>query len=200
MYTIKQAAARAGLAVPTVRMWERRYGVVHPVRSTGGYRLYDDSAIKRLIAMRHLVEDQGLRASQAADAVIAAGDDVDRLMASSTATVTGLTPAALRSAEAATAFVEAARALDTGAMDAILDDAYAAERFEVALEHVVFPALRAIGDGWAGGSVDVAMEHAASETIRRRLAHYFDAGGRSVGSPDVVVGLPAGAHHEIGAL
>ena len=43
MYTIKQAAARSGLSVPTVRAWERRYGVVHPERTASGYRLYDDA-------------------------------------------------------------------------------------------------------------------------------------------------------------
>jgi DNA-binding transcriptional MerR regulator/methylmalonyl-CoA mutase cobalamin-binding subunit len=200
MYTIKQAAARAGVAIPTVRAWERRYGVVHPVRTASGYRLYDDGAVARLIAMRHLMEDQGLRASQAAKAVVEAGDDLDGLKAASAFASPLLVTNGARSAEAANAFVDAARSLDVGAMDAVLDDAFAAERFEVALEHVVFPALRAIGDGWAGGSVDVAMEHAASETIRRRLAHFFDAGGRSMDPPEVIVGLPPGAHHEIGAL
>ena len=42
------------------------------------------------------------------------------------------------------------------------------------------------------------MEHAASETIRRRLARFFDAARRR--RTPVVVGLPPGAHHEIGAL
>ena len=84
-------------------------------------------------------------------------------------------------------------------MDRILDGAFASERFESALEHVVFPALRAVGDGWADGSIDVAMEHAASETVRRRLARFYDAVA-SDGAPDVIVGLPPGGRHEIGAL
>ena len=33
MYTIKQAAARTGLTIPTIRAWERRYGVVSPSRT-----------------------------------------------------------------------------------------------------------------------------------------------------------------------
>ena len=84
-------------------------------------------------------------------------------------------------------------------MERLLDEAFAAERFETAVEHVVFPALRAVGDGWSEGSIDVAMEHAASETIRRRLARFYDAVA-SHGDPDVIVGLPPGGHHEIGAL
>ena len=97
------------------------------------------------------------------------------------------------------AFVSATRRLDVATMDRILDEAFASERFESALEHVVFPTLRAVGDGWADGSIDVAMEHAASETVRRRLARFYE-GVASDGAPDVIVGLPPGGHHEIGAL
>ena len=56
MYTIKQAAARSGVGIPLLRAWERRYGIVHPVRTASRYRLYDDESIARLRAMRRLVE------------------------------------------------------------------------------------------------------------------------------------------------
>ena len=207
MYTIKQAAARSGLSVPTVRVWERRYGVVHPERTPTGYRLYDDAAIARLIAMRYLVEVQGIRPSQAADQVLAAGPDVAALVdaaraASGPVPLSGAPAAPLvdRAREAVEGFVAAARALDVGAMERILDEAFAAERFEGAVDHVVFPALRSVGDGWSEGSIDVAMEHAASETIRRRLARFYDAVASATGTPDLIVGLPPGGHHEIGAL
>jgi methanogenic corrinoid protein MtbC1 len=207
MYTIKQAAARSGLSVPTVRVWERRYGVVHPERTPSGYRLYDDAAIARLIAMRYLVDARGIRPSQAADQILAADADVAGLVdaaraASGPAPLGGVpeTPMADRAREAVDGFVAAARALDVGAMERILDEAFAAERFEGAVDHVVFPALRSIGDDWSEGAVDVAMEHAASETIRRRLAGFYDAVASTTGTPDLIVGLPPGGYHEIGAL
>lgn len=204
VYTIKQAAARSGLTVPTVRAWERRYGVVHPDRTAGGYRLYDDAAIDRLSAMRHLVEAQGLRPSQAAHQVLAGGPELAALVArSSSATgATAIPPtvaSATRSTELVEDFLGAARALDVAAMDRLLDEAFAAQRFEAALEDVVFPALRHVGEGWSEGSIDVSMEHAASETIRRRLARFYDTVASSV-APLVMVGLPPGCHHEIGAL
>ena len=71
MYTIKQAALRSGVAASLIRAWERRYGVVHPDRTPGGYRLYDETAIARLRAMRGLIE-QGWSAAQAATAVVEA--------------------------------------------------------------------------------------------------------------------------------
>jgi DNA-binding transcriptional MerR regulator/methylmalonyl-CoA mutase cobalamin-binding subunit len=205
MFTIKQAAARSGLTVPTVRAWERRYGVVHPERTASGYRLYDDAAIGRLIAMRHLVERHGFRPSQAADQVLAGGAELaallDRAAAESETEVvsrTGASPAN-RSAELVDAFVTAAQALDVGGMDRALDEAFAAQRFEAALEDVLFPALRRVGEGWSEGSLDVSMEHAASESIRRRLVRFYESVA-SAAAPQVIVGLPPGSHHEIGAL
>src|SRR5688572_29542457 len=64
MYTIKEASARSGVGIPLLRAWERRYGVVSPTRTPSGYRLYDDVAIDRLRAMRHLIEG-GWSAQQA---------------------------------------------------------------------------------------------------------------------------------------
>ena len=43
------------------------------------------------------------------------------------------------------AFVAAAGRLDIDGMERILDEAFAAQRFELAMDAVVFPALRAVG-------------------------------------------------------
>ena len=56
MYTVKHAAELTGIPADTLRMWERRYGVVTPDRSESGYRLYDDAALRRLQAMHTLVD------------------------------------------------------------------------------------------------------------------------------------------------
>ncbi len=206
MYTIAQAAARSGLRVPTVRVWEQRYGVVHPARTESGYRLYDDASIERLIAMRHLVEHGGMRPRQAAARVMAADTDLDELVrqarrsdAVAESRPSEVVAAPPRAGAAIDAFVVATRALDIPAMERILDEAFASERFESTMERVVFPAMRAVGDAWAEGSIDVAMEHAASETVRRRLARFYEAVS-STDEPDLIVGLPPGSHHELGAL
>ena len=204
MYTIKQAAIRSGLTIPTIRAWERRYGVIDPSRTASGYRLYDDAAIERLVAMRQLVEVDGLRPSQAADQVRGGGAAVAGLAARARqaavdagvagAAVGGPVPASIA------AIREATRRMDVPAIDRLLDEAFAAERFEAATSNVVYPALRAIGEDWAEGSIDVAMEHAASETIRRRLARFYDAAVDLSAPLDVIVGLPPGCQHEIGAM
>ena len=84
MYTIKEAAARTGLTVPVLRAWERRYGVVAPTRTAGGYRVYDEAALARLRSMRRLVDD-GWSPSAAAAAIIAGTNPPAGIQTDSTA-------------------------------------------------------------------------------------------------------------------
>ena len=219
MYTIKQAAARTGLSVPVIRIWERRYGVVRPERTPAGYRIYDETSISRLAAMRHLVANKGWRPRQAAQRVLEPGVDLQALgglsdgepqrgsaapagegRAGSTAEPGSGVVLGTQGATLVAAFVSAARGLDVPAMERILDEGFAAQRFELAIESLVAPAMRAIGSAWAQGDIDVGAEHAASETVRRRLARFFDAAGPSGRVPTVIVGLPPDGHHEIGAF
>jgi MerR family transcriptional regulator, light-induced transcriptional regulator len=202
MYTIKQAAERTGIAIPTIRVWERRYGVVSPSRTAAGYRLYDEDSIARLGAMQHLVENEGWRPSQAADRIrTASAPELAELgSAARTSDTRDADRARPTGAGAVEAIVDAARRLDLRSIDVTLDETFAGQGFESAMDTVVFPALRAIGDAWSRNELDVAREHAASETIRRRIAHYFDAAARNGGSATVVVGLPPGSRHELGAF
>jgi MerR family transcriptional regulator, light-induced transcriptional regulator len=189
MYTIKQAALRAGVSIQVLRAWERRYGIVRPERTESGYRLYDDAAIERVRAMRQLVED-GWSASQAAREIDAHG------LPASPAPV----PRLERETDLTASFVQAAADLDDGRIEAILDELFASSSFERAVEQRVMPALRALGDAWAEGMVSVAAEHAASHAVLRRLSAAFEAAGRLDVESPVLVGLPPGSRHELGAL
>lgn len=55
VYTIGHAARLTGVPSATLRAWERRYGLVTPVRTDGGYRLYDERGLQLLRAMAALV-------------------------------------------------------------------------------------------------------------------------------------------------
>jgi DNA-binding transcriptional MerR regulator len=204
MYTIKQAATRAGLSVPVVRAWERRYGVVHPARTASGYRVYDDAAIARLRLMQSLIA-RGWSPSTAAAAIVAGtapAIETDRLTSGADAEGTDVrSDRRARSIEQRSAFVEAAASLDMVGVETVLDEMFAGGTYETVIERDVLPALRALGDAWADGRVSVAGEHAASHAVGRRLAALYQASGRE-GTVDgaVLVGLPPGARHELGAL
>ena len=154
--------------------------------------------------MRKLVEIEGMRPSQAADRVRTGGAEVDELVRRAAQAAAYGDPSApgeeATTAPAVAALRDATRRLDIPALERLLDETFAAERFESAASNVVYPALRAIGEDWAEGTIDVAMEHAASETIRRRLARFYDAALDLSAPLDVIVGLPPGCQHDIGAM
>src|SRR5512135_3111541 len=121
MYTIKQASVRCGVAVPTIRAWERRYGVVTPARTASGYRLYDDLALERLARMRLLVS-QGWQPSVAAAAILEGAPAAAQLAARSAAGSSQVADDAR--GDLARRFVAAAADLDEVALDNVLDDIF----------------------------------------------------------------------------
>src|SRR5271166_2501329 len=69
---IGELSRRLGVSEYVLRAWESRYGLLQPVRSAGGFRMYsetDESRIRRMQA--HLAG--GLSAAEAARAVL--GED-----------------------------------------------------------------------------------------------------------------------------
>lgn len=195
MYTIKQASRLTGVSETLLRAWERRYEVVVPHRSDSGYRLYDDDAVAALSTMRRLIDD-GWSPAQAAHAVrtgiappevVAApgGDQVDAASG----------PNGYRDL-----LLSSAARMDTVGIEASLDGGFALGSFEHVVDTWLFPALEELGEAWARGDVDVAGEHAASHAVQRRLSAAYDAAGSRHRGPTVVVGLPPGSQHDLGAL
>jgi DNA-binding transcriptional MerR regulator len=197
MYTISQASRLTRVPEASLRSWERRYGVVEPVRNGSGYRVYDLGAVAAISTMRRLI-DQGWSPAEAAKAVrsgevVAELDEVP-------------VPELVAPSEQASAvthmqeFLAAAATMDTAGIARSLDDGFALGSFEHVVDSWLFPTLDALGEGWAKGEIDVAGEHAASHAVHRRLSAAFDAAGSRSRGPAVVVGLPSGSQHELGAL
>lgn len=187
MYTIKAAAQMTAVPPATLRAWERRYGIGMARRTSSGYRLYDEDALREVRVMQELLA-AGWAAKQAAEEIVRRrGHHLEASAAASP-----LPPES--------AFVEAARRLDDAAMGAVLDEAFAQASFEYVLDGWLTPALHALGDAWAAGTLDVAAEHFASAAVMRRLAAAYEAAAVHARGPRVLVGLPAGAVHEVGAL
>jgi DNA-binding transcriptional MerR regulator/methylmalonyl-CoA mutase cobalamin-binding subunit len=200
MYTIKEAAARAGVSVPLLRAWERRYGVVQPARTAAGYRLYDEASIERVRAMCRLV-DAGWTPSQAAKQIEAEGIPADMDVSTVAGTDRRPVPTEIDGGRDVSAdFVAAAAALDERRIETFLDDLFAGGSFERVVDDHLMPALRALGDAWAAGTLSVGAEHAASHAVLRRLSASFEAAGRASDARPVLVGLPPGSRHEIAAL
>jgi DNA-binding transcriptional MerR regulator len=190
VHTVKRAAELTGVPAATLRVWERRYGVVTPTRTEGGYRVYDDAALRRLAAMAALVNG-GLPARQAAARVLA-----DRDLASTDDSVVS-DGAVLGDVDS---LVEAARELGVDVLTRALDDGFSQGSLDRVVDEWLMPALHRLGDAWRDEQVGIAAEHFVSAGVMRRLSGLYDAAETVPGSVRVLVGLPRGTRHEIGAL
>lgn len=202
MYTIKRAAELTGVPAATLRAWERRYDVVEPQRTEAGYRLYDDETLARLRTMAELVANGWTASTAAAEAGRRHSGTGSPSPAPS---ATPDPPAPSRADgppssgdEATRRLLDAATAMDPAGVAAVLDERFATGSFEAVVDDWLMPALVELGEAWADGRLTVAGEHLVAHTVLRRLAAAFDAAASRVGGPRVVVGLPAGAHHELG--
>ena len=187
---VGELARRVGVAPETLRAWERRYGVLTPGRTPGGYRVYGDDDELRARRMRELIES-GWAAGEAAQVVTGAPRPA-------------LAPPARQGAPAVapTAVDELLTPLlefDSETGHAALDRLLGARSLDSALRDVVLPAFRAVGERWARDDISVAQEHFATELITGRLRGLGREWGTGLG-PRAVLACPAGERHDIGLL
>ncbi len=186
-YSIGVAARLAGVPVETVRMWERRYDVLRPGRSSGGHRLYSDTDIALLRAARALVE-RGLRPN----AIFAMSPDEIVREASAPA----LEPPP-QWGDLIDAVIDAGRALDEARAASLLDGPLVLrELFDVASSFWL-PALARIGALWEAGSLPVSVEHFIQQLVTSRLLAALRATPGSTGPIALCACIPD-ERHEVG--
>ena len=66
---IGELSRRSGVSPELLRAWERRYGLLDPIRSPGGLRLYSLADLERVRVMQQQLAD-GLAAAEAAAAAV----------------------------------------------------------------------------------------------------------------------------------
>lgn len=65
-FSVSEVSAMVGLSPHTIRIWERRYGLIAPRRSPAGHRRYDLDDIETLQRMKHLADTRGITLKMAA--------------------------------------------------------------------------------------------------------------------------------------
>lgn len=194
MLTIKRAAAATGIPEATLRAWERRYAVFSPTRTPAGYRLYDEPTLAALREMNELVL-AGWAPRQAA-AEVADRRERRHGVREDTAAVPGDADPHAWAEE----LIVAAGRIDPYRLSELLDEAFSRASAETVVGQWLLPALREVGSAWEAGEVSIAGEHLLSHAVLRRLCAAYEAAGSGRTGERVVVGLPAGARHELGAL
>ncbi len=148
---IKEAGELLHVPMPTLRSWERRYGLPTTARSAGGHRRYTLQALNQLRLMRDEIAN-GRPASDSARWVRGLLDETN--------------PARWR----IDAIMAASTALDSAAILAVLEQARTELGLAGTIDQVLLPSVRQVGTWWEAGLCDIGQEHFTTEVVRGWLA------------------------------
>ena len=202
-HPIRVVVGRTGLNPHVIRVWEKRYQAVKPMRTETNRRRYSDEDIERLLLFQratqsgrsigqiaHLTTEQ-LRAlvhdDEAMSAVVVAVEE----------------PSADAPETAALDFdrcLAAIRELDGAAFERMLMQARVGMSQPMFIEQLIVRLMVTIGGLWREGELRIAHEHLASAVVRTVLGSLSAGTDISSLAPKVVVATPLGQWHEVGAL
>jgi MerR family transcriptional regulator, light-induced transcriptional regulator len=192
---IGDLARRTGLSVDVLRAWERRYGLLRPRRSAGGFRLYssrDEDTVRAMLAQI----DRGFQPAQAAKLALAQ----PTLPASSMVLAPPAAPGADGALTLARADLYAALTGFHGShAHQLIDELLAGFTVDAVLRDVILPCLADLGDGWKRGAVTIAQEHFASNLLRERLLGLARPWDRGSG-PRAILACPPNERHDIALI
>ena len=176
---IGELSRRVGVSPELLRAWEGRYGLLQPIRSAGGFRLYSEADEERVRRMR-VYQEQGLSAAEAARLALEPGGDQSSARDGAVLD--------------ASSFAAALENFDEPAAQATFDRALATLSLDAVLRDLLLPYLQDLGERWEAGTVTVAQEHFASNVVRGRLLGLARGWGQGAGPLAVLACAPAEQH------
>jgi DNA-binding transcriptional MerR regulator len=186
-FPIRTVSALTGVCSVTLRAWERRYGLLRPVRTPSGHRLYTHAHVEEVRRVLSLVE-RGIPVSRARQVLEAEAASQEAGEAG------GPWPGYLeRMAVAVSVF-------DEQGLDEIYDEALSLHPIERVTRHVILPLLERLGERWARLDGAVGEEHFFSTYLRSKLGARLQHRLRYATGPRLVVACAPGEHHEVGLL
>ena len=157
-YSIKDLETLSGIKAHTIRIWEKRYGVITPDRTDTNIRTYCDSDLKKLLNIA-LLNNHGLKISKISkldDQSIS--KEIEKIALSDTSYPTYIDRLIVSMVD-----------LDRAKFEAILKDGTEKLGFEKFCIHVLYPLLQKIGVMWLADSINPAQEHFISSLIVQKM-------------------------------
>ena len=186
---IGELSRRTGISADLIRAWERRYDLLHPSRTDGGFRLYSLDDISRLRLMQHYL-GRGLPAAQAAGLV-------HRVQTAAFDANPGVPPGDVR--KALGVLRDSLERFDDGPADRTLERLLGVFAPGAVLRDIVLPYLRELGDRWACGEATIAQEHFASSFLEGWMLSMARGWSRS-GPRRAVLACVPGERHSLGLI
>lgn len=193
LFTISDLEMLSGIKAHTIRIWEKRYGLLQPARLNSNVRRYDGENLKRLLNISALYH-QGVKISKIAEiSQLELEAKVRELFVLSEDPESYL-------AQLKIAVIDFDRVL----FESVYSRLRGQMSFTEAFDKVLVPMLHFIGAFWQTNSIEPIHEHFISNLIRQKVimetAKLIDASTQPDNEVCFVLFLPDGEIHDIGLL
>lgn len=189
-YSIRDLEKITGIKAHTIRIWEKRYGIVAPLRTQTNIRYYSDEDLRRLMNVA-ILNKYGYKIS-----------NIQSMSAVELNTcVVDLTHQDIDNDHQVDNLVMAMIELDEQRFDKIISSSIIKQGFDYTFENLLHKFLEKIGILWQVGKVNPVQEHFISHLIRQKLILAIDGQQEYRIDPKTfLLFLPENEYHEISLL
>ena len=191
-YRIKTVASMTGLSTHLIRKWEERYNLVHPQRGPNGYRTFTEDDVQFLLYLKSQLTN-GETIGQLAES----GETHLRQAMRNTSLGCPNIPNQFQAE--GLKVLQAAQTHDVDAIQRTIASWILQLGLEEAMEGIVFPVLRFIGELWHQGRISNSAENSVSRIIRQQLIDQLRKDWSS-GQAHALIACVPGDYHEIAPL
>jgi DNA-binding transcriptional MerR regulator len=190
-YSIKDLERLSGIKAHTIRIWEKRYGLLNPERTDTNIRHYSDADLKRILNVS-ILNRHGIKISHIASMNEKEMAEKIVIISSDTSDYESLIESLVIS------MVD----LNQDKLEKLLSRSILQLGFEDAILKIVFPFLEKIGILWQTGAINPAQEHFITHLIRQKIIVGIDSviPANHPSPKHFLLYLPEGELHELGLL
>lgn len=194
-FPIRELVRRTGVNASTLRAWENRHGLLTPLRTESGHRLYSLRDVQRVRRVQELLV-QGMSLTEIVPLLDSAFEaDIEADIEAPVARDLGPAWQGYLSET-----LGALESFSTDRLDSLYNEACALYPIDIVTEKLMLPVLEQLGLRWDKRPGGIAEEHFFSAWLRNKLgARLHHAGGLARGRQLILSCLP-GEQHEVSLL
>lgn len=188
-FQIKDLENLTGIKIPTLRIWEKRYGILKPLRTETGIRYYNTEEVSKILSIVYLNRN-GWKISKIAKL---SENEIFQ-------TVKNLDHEKQDYPPEVEDFLRVMFSFDSSKFNRLYKTLREKHSFKTVYEKYFYPLLLRIGILWQTNTIDVIHEHFISSLITQKLIYEIDNLGnlKSQKSKTYILFLPTNELHEIG--
>ena len=190
-YSIKDLEKLTGIKAHTIRIWEKRYQLISPERTSTNIRYYSDSDLKKLLNVSTLNRN-GLKIS---NIVSMNNEEINQRIMDISDTSNDFDNQVEQ-------LIISMIDMDEARFDRVLSSSVIKMGFDDTVTKILYPFFEKIGILWQIGTVCAAQEHFVSALVRQKLILAIDgqSGSYKPDSKVFLLFLPSNEWHELGLL